>query len=59
MENTTVENVYNISQAAKLLGVKVRTVRSWLVSGKIIGKKYEVSNRWFIPESEIKRVRGE
>ena len=49
---------YSIRQASELLGIKVRTVREWIRLGKIKAEKYEVSNRWFISESEILRVRG-
>lgn len=52
------EKFYNIVNTAKLLGIKARTVRQWIKDGKIKAIKYEVSNRWFIPESEIIRLRG-
>lgn len=47
---------YNISQAGQILGIKVRTVRQWIHSGKIKAQKYPVSNRWFIPAEEIERL---
>ena len=59
MENTVIEKRYNIRQAADLLGIKVRTVREWIRLGKIKAEKYECSNRWFISETELIRVRGE
>lgn len=59
MEVTTVEKRYSVRQASNLLGIKVRTVREWIKLGKLKGIKYDCSNRWFIPESEITRVRGE
>ena len=59
MENTVVEKNYSIKQASEVLGIKVRTVREWIRDGKIKAKKYDVSNRWFIPESEIIRLIGE
>lgn len=49
-------NYYNIKQASKLLGLKVRTVREWIHKGKLKACKYDVSNRWFISEDEIKRI---
>ena len=58
MENT-IEKNYSIKQASTVLGVKVRTVREWIRTGKIKAKKYDISNRWFIPESEIIRLMGE
>lgn len=48
--------MYNIRQASNLLGIKVRTVREWIRNGKLKAGKYDVSNRWFIPESEIERL---
>lgn len=50
------EKRYNITQVSQILGVKVRTVRDWIKQGKLKAHKYPVSNRWFIPESEIKRL---
>lgn len=56
---TMIEKRYNIRQAAELLGIKVRTVREWIRLNKLRAEKYECSNRWFITESEINRLRGE
>ena len=53
------EKRYNLRQAAELLGIKVRTVREWIRLDKIKAEKYECSNRWFITEGEISRLRGE
>ena len=50
------EKYYGIRQASNLLGIKVRTVREWIRNGKLKAVKYGVSNRWFIAESEIRRV---
>lgn len=52
------EEMYNIVQTSRLLGIKVRTVRDWISKGKLRAQKYEGSNRWYISESEINRVRG-
>lgn len=54
-----VEKYYGIKQTSELLGLKMRTVRDWVIKGKIKAIKYQGSNRWSIPESEVKRVRGE
>ena len=54
-----VEKYYGIKKTSELLGLKMRTVRDWVVKGKIKAIKYQGSNRWSIPESEVKRVRGE
>ena len=51
-------NRYSLRQAAPMLGIKVRTLRAWIKTGKIQAQKYEVSNRWFIPQGEIERLTG-
>ena len=58
METTETVKRYNIRQAADILGIKVRTVREWIKLGKLNAEKYECSNRWFISEEEINRVKG-
>lgn len=52
------ERYYNIRQTSNLLGIKVRTAREWIRNGKLKAIKYGASNRWFIPEEEIKRITG-
>lgn len=51
-----IEKNYSIKQAAKLLGIQVRTVREWLRKGTIKAKKYEGCPMWFISEKEIDRI---
>lgn len=53
------ERFYNVNKAADALGIKVRTIRQWIHTGKIKAGKYPVSNRWYIAESEIRRLRNE
>lgn len=53
------EKNYSLRQAAEILGIKVRTIRAWISSGRLKASKYEFSNRWYITESEIRRVKGE
>lgn len=53
------ERLCNVNQAADALGIKVRTIRQWIHTGKIKAGKYPVSNRWYIAESEIRRLRNE
>ena len=50
---------YNVRAAADLCGVKVRTMRQWIRSGKILAKKHKNSWYWQIPESEILRLNYE
>lgn len=52
------EKMYNVRQASNLLGIKVRTVREWIRNGKLKAQKYMESNRWFIAESEIRRIKN-
>jgi molybdopterin-binding protein len=49
---------YNISEAAKVLGVSVDTLRRWDRTGKIKAER-DGANRRVIPASEIDRLRGE
>lgn len=58
LETKDMERNYSLAQTAVLLGIKVRTLRTWIVNGKIKAQKYPCSNRWFISESEIRRLRG-
>ena len=44
-----------IRQAAKVLGLKVRTIRGWCITGKIRAER--VGKYWIIPEEEIYSVR--
>ena len=50
--------MYSIKQVSELLGIKVRTVREWIKTGKLKAKKYPCSNRWFIPKEEVERMMG-
>lgn len=50
---------YTIRNAAKVLNHPVRTVRYWVVTGKIKAVKDLNGRRWLIPISEIKRLMGE
>lgn len=52
------ERGYNLNEVASMLGLKVRTVRQWVNSGKIKAQKITGSNRWLVLESEIKRLQG-
>lgn len=52
------EQYYNIRAAAQLLGMTVRTVRQWVHDGKIKAVQYANRGKWYIPESEINRIRS-
>jgi molybdopterin-binding protein len=49
---------YNVSDAAKVLGVSVDTLRRWDRTGKLKAER-DSANRRVIPASEIDRLRGE
>jgi molybdopterin-binding protein len=49
---------YSVSEAAKVLGVSVDTLRRWDRSGKIKADR-DQANRRVIPATEIDRLRGE
>lgn len=49
---------YNLNQVADLLGIKVRTVREWVRTGKIHGIKLAGSRRWAVLEEEIERLQN-
>ena len=44
-----------VTEAAKLLKVHVATIRNWLKSGKIKGKKL-VGTQWRISLDDIKKI---
>ena len=48
---------YNVSEAAKVLGVSVDTLRRWDRTGKIKAER-DTANRRVIPATEIDRLRG-
>jgi molybdopterin-binding protein len=49
---------YSVSDAAKVLGVSVDTLRRWDRTGKIKAER-DRANRRVIPATEIDRLRGE
>ena len=50
------ERCYNLNEVATLLGVKVRTLRWWISTGKLKAFKLAGTNRWAVAESEIERL---
>ena len=50
------DKMYNTFETAKLLGMKVRTIRAWIHDGKIKATKYADGGQWYVSESEIKRI---
>ena len=55
MRQDGVERYYNLKETSVLLGIKVRTAREWVHNGKMKAN----GKMWHVPESEIRRLRGE
>lgn len=49
-----IEKEYSIIEAAKILGIKARTVREWIKKGRI--KAHKPRNKWLISGDEIRRI---
>lgn len=50
--------MYSLRSAAELLGIKTRTARLWVHEGKLNAMKYPGSERWYVTQEEIERIRG-
>lgn len=53
-----VERYYNLKEASTLLGIKIRTAREWVHSGKMKAVRYAGGRSWYVPESEIRRIQN-
>lgn len=51
------EKSYSLKDAAEILGIKIRTARQWVHDGKMKAVKYQGMNRWYVLESEIRRLK--
>lgn len=51
--------MYTLRQVAKILGMKVRTVRNYVMFGKIKAVKNETGYRWLVSEEEVERMKSE
>ncbi len=49
---------YNLDEAAKILGVKVRTLRGWIKEGRVVSFKIANGRRKFITREELLIVTG-
>ena len=47
---------YTVDEAAKVLKLKVRTVREMIRTGRLEAFKYPNGKMWIIPLSEIERL---
>lgn len=52
------EKCYSLKDTAVLLGIKVRTMRQWIRDGKIKAFRYEGNRRWYVTESEVRRLKN-
>lgn len=52
------ESTYTTAEAAREIGIKVRTVREWIRIGHLHAYKDPGDPWWRIPESEIRRLAG-
>lgn len=50
---------YSLRNAAKMLGIKVRTARAWVHTGYMQAEKDPVTHRWSVDDVEIERIRKE
>ena len=56
-KRNNMDSIHNITEASKLLGYNRRTLTRKIKAGEING--FKIGSRWFLKESEIKRLRGE
>lgn len=47
---------YTVDEAAKVLRLKVRTIREMIHDGRLKAFKYPSGKMWIIPRSEIERL---
>ena len=52
------ERCYSLKDTAVMLGIKVRTMRQWIRDGKIKAFRYDGSRRWYVTESELRRLKN-
>ena len=50
---------YRLKDAARMCGVKIRTVRQWIREGRILADKQQNGWYWMIPASEVERINDE
>lgn len=50
--------MYSLRKTADILGIKIRTAREWVHTGKMNAIKYPGSQRWYVSFDEIERLKG-
>lgn len=56
--DSTGEQLYTASEAARALGISLDTLRRWDRAGRLRARRDE-ANRRLVPASEVRRLRGE
>lgn len=51
--------MYTLSEAAKRIGIQVRTARKWVWIGKMNATQDERTHRWYVSAEEVERLRVE
>ena len=47
--------MYSVREASDLLGVKVRTIRTWIAEGKLKARKNKQTRRWKISKRSLEK----
>lgn len=48
--------MYSVREASEVLGVKVRTVRTWIANGKLKARKDKGTKRWKISKRSLEKT---
>ncbi|MDL2253681.1 helix-turn-helix domain-containing protein, partial [Ruminococcaceae bacterium OttesenSCG-928-I18] len=49
-----IEKLYTVEEVAELASVTGRTIRNYLKSGRLVGRK--IGGQWRFPENEVQRL---
>ena len=53
----TIDNVYETTEAARLIGIGYATLYRWIRAGKLT--PIRIAGRTLIPKSEVERIKNE
>ncbi|MBA7486176.1 hypothetical protein ES707_21729 [subsurface metagenome] len=57
MPGITIDNVYETTEAAQLIGISYATLYRWIKAGKLM--PIRIAGRTLIPKSEVERLKSE
>ena len=57
MPGITIDNVYETTEAARLIGISYATLYRWIRAGKLT--PIRIAGRTLIPKSEVERLKKE